>query len=187
VTSSTASSYGFSNRVVSDSSRTTISFWFESIPLPLGAPVGFFGFTWFPVSSLCHPCPSFVLSMSIPIGVVYWVSSTMSVGILGVISGDGVLSTLTTFGCGDGCFSSPFDCICALVLTLGFLEVWLSYSCLGDAMVVGTYHSLSSVDSATSLIFSTFPLCCVFSIIICLLYFRNNIFSPASSLCMGFM
>jgi hypothetical protein len=128
------------------------------------------------MSSFYQPCPTSGLSMSMPIGVLCWVSSTMSVGLLGVIFGDGILSTLMTFHYVDGCCSSPRDCICSLVLNLGYLEVWFGSTCLVGAMVVVNYHSTSSVASTTFVIFATFPLYCLFSIALYLLYFHNNIF-----------
>jgi hypothetical protein len=70
--------------------------------------------------------------MFIPLGVVYCVSYITGVGLIGVVSGDGISSTLTTSG---SFYSLSCDCTCALVLNLECLEVWLSFSFFGGAIV----------------------------------------------------
>jgi hypothetical protein len=67
-----------------------------------------------------------------PSNVDYWFSSTMGVGFIGVVSGEGISSTLTIFG---GFCSLSCDCTCAIVLNMECLEVWLDFSCFGGAMV----------------------------------------------------
>jgi hypothetical protein len=49
-----------------------------------------------------------------------WVSSTTCVGFTGVVSGDGISSTLTNFG---GCCSPSSNCTRDLVLTLDCLAI----------------------------------------------------------------
>jgi hypothetical protein len=132
------------------------------------------------VFSFCWPYPSSGLSMSMPTCVVYWVSSTTSVRLPGVISGDGISSALTTPGNDNGCCSLPCDCIYAMVLTLGCLVVWLSSDCFGGAMVVKFDHPLILVASAP---YVNFALCFICSIALCLFQFLNKIFSPTSLLC----
>jgi hypothetical protein len=75
-----------------------------------------------------------------PSGICFWVSSTMGVGFAGVVSGDGILSTLTTF---DDCYSLPCNCACALVLALEFRAVWVESTCFGGAMVMNVNRLLS--------------------------------------------
>jgi hypothetical protein len=72
------------------------------------------------VPSFCQPCASSGISMCIPVGVVYLVSSTMGVGLTIVVSGDGISSTLMT---SSGCYSFSCNCTCALVLTLDCLAI----------------------------------------------------------------
>jgi hypothetical protein len=162
MTSSTAPSCECSDTVVCDSSGSAAASRFGVVPFTLGVSSGLPGCAWLPVSSFCQLCPSSGISTSMPAGTVYWFSSTMGVGFTGDVSSDGIWSTLTTSG---GCCSLFCDCVCALVLTLECLEVWLSSSFFGGAMVVGFDHPSSSVSFETSVIFS---LCLVYSIALCL-------------------
>jgi hypothetical protein len=98
MTSSTIPSCGSSDMVVCDLSSATVSLWFGAIPFILKASLGFSGCTRFPASSTYWPCPSSSVSMSIHVGVVFWVSSTMGVGLPSVISGDEISFMLTNSG-----------------------------------------------------------------------------------------
>jgi hypothetical protein len=84
------------------------------------------------MSSLCRPYPSSVISMSMPTSFFYWGSSTTNVWLPGVVSCDGIFSTMMTSG--SYCLL-PYDCVCALVLTMDFMVVWFGSSCLGGSMV----------------------------------------------------
>jgi hypothetical protein len=61
-------------------------------------------------------------------------------GVHGVVSGDGISSTLTI---SDGCCSPSSNCTRDLVLTLGCLALWLASACFGGAMVVNVECLLS--------------------------------------------
>jgi hypothetical protein len=55
------------------------------------------------------------------------------VGLIGVVFGDGISSTLMNYG---SCCSFSYDCACAMVLTLECRVVWIISACFGGAMVV---------------------------------------------------
>jgi hypothetical protein len=75
-----------------------------------------------------------------------WVSSTSGVGFTGVVSGNGILSTLTT---SDDYCSLSCNCACALVLILECHVVWVDSTCFGGSIVVIVKHLLTSVVSIT--------------------------------------
>jgi hypothetical protein len=77
----------------------------------------------------------------------------MGVGFIDVVSGDGILSTLTTYG---SFFSLSYDCTCALVLTLECRLVWVNFACFGGAMVVNVDHSLISMVSESFVDFTLY-------------------------------
>jgi hypothetical protein len=75
-----------------------------------------------------------------PSTVDCWVSSTTGVGFISFVSRDGISMKLTI---SDDCCSPYYNCTCALVLTLGFLEFFISSSFFGGAMVVSVECLLS--------------------------------------------
>jgi hypothetical protein len=163
MTSSTFPSGEWSDTVVWDSFGSNFVARFVIVALTLGAASGFSGCSslrvlvpWFYFS-----CASADISTFMPLGDGCWVSSTTSVGFIGVVSGDGILSILMI---SDGCCLISCDCTCSLVLNLECQAVWVDSSCFGGAMVVNVDHSLSSVDSATSVNFS---LCSVCTLALC--------------------
>jgi hypothetical protein len=115
---------------------------FFVIPLTLRATSVFFGCTSFRVfaSWFCCFYASTGLSIFVPFGASCWISSTIGVGFTGIVSGDGISSTLMI---SDGCCSPSSNCTCDLVLTLGFMVPWLASACFGGAMVVNVEHLLS--------------------------------------------
>jgi hypothetical protein len=96
-----------------------------------------------------------------------WISSSMGVGFTGVVSGDGISSTLTIYG--GYCLPSsifPRD----LVLTLVGLALWLAYVCLGGAMAWNIKRLLDSNDLCD---LYELPLCFSTSMALCLLFFHE--------------
>jgi hypothetical protein len=80
------------------------------------------------------------ISTLIPSSIGFWVSSTTGVGFTGVVSSDGISSTLTT---SNDCCSPSCICTCALVLILECRAVWVNYHCFGGSIVVIFDHLLT--------------------------------------------
>jgi hypothetical protein len=115
--------------------------------------------------------------MSMPTGVVCWVSSTIGVGIPGVISGNGISSTLMTSGGVSGCCSE------ALALLRGHQPVWFGSPYLGGVMVFRLFYvkcgglcKLWKLHSWLCILYcSLFSPCSITFLVSCTSLYRNSL------------
>jgi hypothetical protein len=120
---------------VCDLPGATTSVWFGTVPFTLGASLVYLGCEVFPASLAFWPCPISGILMSMSTAIVSWVSSTMGVGLVGSILGEGISSKLTNLIVCVGSCSIPYGCCGALRLLRGLLQAWIDTPSLGGAMV----------------------------------------------------
>jgi hypothetical protein len=100
-------------------------------------------------------------------GVGYGISSSIGVECTGIVSGDGISSTVTI---SDGFFSLSSICPHDLVLTQVGLALWLTFVFLGDAMVWNIKCFLGLYGLC---VLCEFSLCFSTSIALCFLFFHE--------------